>query len=108
MIGAVDQCNVEVNHRETERAMLERVDNALFDRGNVVARHYAAGDLVFEGKAGAARHRLDLEHHVAVLAVAARLLFMPAALGNAFADGLAIADARLTTLDGNAVTVAET
>ena len=59
-------------------------------------------------KARAARHRLDVEHDVAVLAVAAGLLLVPAALDDALADGFAVADARLAALDGDAVTVAET
>ena len=106
VIRAVDQRHVQVDHRKAERAVLERVDDAFLDGGNVVARHHAAGDLVLEGKARAARHRLDVEHDVAVLAVAARLLLVPAALHDAFADGLAVADARLAPLDGDAVAVA--
>ena len=72
--------------------MLERVDDALLDRRDVVARHHAAGDLVLELEAGAARQRLDLEHDVAELAVAAGLLLVAAALRDRLADGLAIAD----------------
>ena len=87
--------------------MLERVDDAFLDRRDVVARHHAAGDLVLEGEARAARHRLDVEHDVAVLAVAAGLLLVPAALDDAFADGLAVADGRLPPLDGDAEAVGE-
>ena len=107
MIRAVDQRNVEINHRETERAVLQRVDNSLLDRRDVIARHHPAGNLVLEGKTRPARHRLDFEHDVAVLAVTARLLLMTAALRNAFADGFAVADTWLPTLNGNAVTIAE-
>jgi hypothetical protein len=45
-----------------------------------------------ELEAGAARHRLDLEHDVAELAVAAGLLLVAAALGDGLADGLQVAD----------------
>ena len=107
MVRAVDQRDVKIDHREAERAVLERVDDALLDRRDIVARHHAAGDLFLEGEARAARHRLDVEHDIAVLAVAARLLLVPAALDDAFADGLAVADARLTPLDGDAVAVAQ-
>ena len=44
-------------------------------------RHRAADDLFVELEAGAARHRLDVEHDVAELAVAAGLLLVAAALG---------------------------
>ena len=87
--------------------MLERVDDAFLDRRDIIARHHAAGDFVLEGKARAARHRLDVEHDVAVLAVTAGLFLVPAALHDAFADGLAIADARRAPLDGDAVAVAQ-
>ena len=75
--------------------MLEPVDDAFLDRGDVVARHHAAGDFLLEREARAARHRFDVEHDVAVLAVPAGLLLVPAALDDALADGLAVADARL-------------
>ena len=79
VIGAVDQRDREIDHREAERAVLERVDDALLDRRDVIARHHAAGDLLLELEAGAARQRLDLEHHVAELAVTAGLLLVAAA-----------------------------
>ena len=80
VIGAVDQRHRDVDHRKAERAVLERVDHALLDRRDVVARHHAAGDLLLEHEAGAARQRLDVEHDVAELAVAAGLLLVAAAL----------------------------
>src|SRR6185312_6850765 len=76
VVGAVDQRDLDVDHLKAERALLEGLDAALLDRGNVVARHHAAGDLVLELEARTARQRLDVEHHVAELAVAAGLLFM--------------------------------
>ena len=107
MIRAVDQRHGEIDHREAERSVRQRVDDAFLDGGNIIARHDAAGDLLLEGKARAARQRLDVEHDVAVLAVAARLLLVAAALDDAFADGLAVADARLAPLDGDAEAVAQ-
>ena len=95
VIGAVDQLHRDVDHREAERPVLERVDDALLHRRDVVARHHAALDLLGEGEARAARQRLDVEHDVAVLAVAARLLLVAAALQDPLLDGLAIADRRL-------------
>ena len=80
VIGAVDQRHRDIDHRKAERPVLECVDHAFLDRRDVVARHHAAGDLVLEREAGAARQRLDVEHDVAELAVAARLLLVPAAL----------------------------
>src|SRR6185437_15022920 len=92
---------------EAERAVLERVDHAFLDRRDIIARHHAAGDLVFEREARAARHRLDVEHDIAVLAVAAGLFLVAAALLHALANGLAVTDRRLAPLDGDAVTVGE-
>ncbi len=53
-------------------------------------RHHAAGDLVVEPEAAAARQRLDVEHHVAELAVPARLLLVPAAHLDALLDRLLV------------------
>jgi len=39
----------------------------LLDRRNVIARNHAAGDLLLEREAGAARKRLDVEHASAEL-----------------------------------------
>ena len=54
-----------------------------------------------EGEALAARQRLDLDHHVAELAVAAGLLLVPAARRRGQLDRLAIADLRLGRLDAD-------
>ena len=94
VIRAVDQRHRQVDHLEAERSVLERIDDAFLDRRNVIARHYAAGDLVLELESGAARQRLDLEHHVAELAVAAGLLLVAAALLDRLLDRLPVADAR--------------
>src|SRR5207247_2378241 len=71
-------------------------------------RHHPAGDLLGERETGAARQRLDVEHHVAELAVAARLLLVPAALHDRLADGLAISDLRRAALDRDAETIGKT
>ena len=81
--------------------------HALLHRRDVIARHHAAGDPVLELEAGAARQRLDLQHRVAELAVAAGLLLVPAAHGDRFADGFAIADRRRPRRDRNRIAVAE-
>src|SRR5262249_41574736 len=65
-----------------------------------VARHHAALDLVREGKAGAARQRLDVEHDVAELAMTTRLLLVAAALDDGFADGFPITDGWRPPYDG--------
>ncbi len=76
-------------------------------RGDVVARHHAALDLVNEFEALVARQRFDVEHHVAVLAVATRLFLVTAALDDALLDGFAIADGGLVRRDHHAVAVGE-
>src|SRR5262249_17769259 len=83
-IRAVDKSNAEIDHGKAQRTVLERVDDALLDRGNVVSRPHTAGDPFLERKSRAARQRLDLEHDVTVLAVAAGLFLVPAALGDGF------------------------
>ena len=107
MIGAVDQLRRDVDHRKAEGAVLERVDDALLHRRNIIARHHAALDLLGEGEARAARQRFDVEHDVAVLAVAARLLLVATALHDALFDGLTIADRRLVADGGYAEAIGE-
>ena len=60
----------------------------LLHRADIVSWHRAADHLFVELEAAAAWHRLDLQHHVAELAMAAGLLFVPAALGDRFPDPL--------------------
>ena len=107
VIGAVRQRDVEVDDGEAERPAREAVDHALLHRADIVARHRAADDLFVEFEARAARHRLDLQHHVAELAMAAGLLLVAAALGDRFADGLLIADRRRLRFDVDAEAVLE-
>ena len=80
MIGAVGQVHRHIDHRKAQRTGLQIVAHAGLDRLDILLRHDAAGDRVGELEAAAARQRLDLEHHVAELAVAARLLLVAAAL----------------------------
>src|SRR6202451_3361539 len=103
VVRAVDQRHVQVDDRETERAVLERVDNAFLHRRNIVAGHDAAGDLVLERKSRTARHRFYIQYDVAVLTMATRLFFVTAALHDALTNGFAVTDARLATLDGDAI-----
>ena len=57
-------------------AVRERAADALFDGGDVLARHDAAHDGVGELESGAARQGFDLDPHVAELPVSARLLLV--------------------------------
>ena len=90
---------MHVNDGEAERPAHQGIDHAFLDRADVVARYRAADHLLRELEAGAARHRLDIEHDVAELAVAAGLFLVPAALGDPLADGLLIADRRRLRFD---------
>src|SRR5205807_9156532 len=63
--------------------------------------------LLLEHEAGAARHRLDVEHDIAELAVAARLLLVATALHDRLLDSLAVADGGPAPLDGDAETRSE-
>ena len=97
----------KIDDGEAERPAREAVDHALFHRADIVARHRAADHLFVEFEARAARHRLDLQHHVAELAMAAGLLLVAAALGDRFADGLLIADRGRLRFDVDAKAVLE-
>ena len=107
VIGAVGQRHLHIDDGKAERPAQQAVDHALFHRADIVARHRAADDLFVKLEAAAARQRLDLQHHVAELAVAAGLLLVPAALGDRFADGLLIADRRRLRFDVDAEAVAQ-
>jgi hypothetical protein len=106
VIGAVGQGDGDVDHRETERTSRQAVDHALFHRADIVARYRAADHFFGKLESLAARQRLDLQHHVAELAVAAGLLLVPAALADRFADGLLIADRRRMRFDVDAEAIA--
>ena len=99
---AVEQRHLDVDHGVAGvDARLERLADALVDRLDVFARDGAADDLVDELVARALLLRLELDHRVAVLALAACLPDVAAvALGGA-ADRLAIGDLRLADVGGN-------
>src|SRR4051794_37167620 len=101
MIRAVRQRDGEIDDREAERPLLDRVRHARFDRGDVLAWHHAARDLVLEGEALPARQGPDLDHRVAELTVAAGLLLVAAARGGSALDGLAVADLGLGGVDAD-------
>ena len=79
MVRAFRQVDRKVHHRKAKRAGLQIVAHAFFDRGDILFRHDPAGHRVSKGKSIAARQRLDFDHHVAKLAMPARLLFVAAA-----------------------------
>ncbi|MNL06522.1 hypothetical protein D3C87_1271590 [compost metagenome] len=97
MVRAEHQRRLDVHHRVAgQHASLQRLLDALVHRRDELARHHAALDGVDEGIAAALRHRLEVEHHVAVLAAPARLLDELAfhVLGRTL-DGLAVGHLRL-------------
>ena len=106
VVGAVRQRDVDVDDGKPSGPRAT-VDHALFDRADIVARYRTADDLFVEFKAGAARHWLDIQHHVAELAMATGLLLVPAALGNRFADRFQIADRGWLRFDVDAEAVLE-
>src|ERR1700760_2483708 len=90
MERAIDQRDADIDDRKAERPALQVIDNALLHRRNELAWHDAALDLILKYKAGAARHRLDVDMHVAELAMTAGLALVTAMLADRFADCLAI------------------
>src|SRR5262249_21711385 len=94
VIRPINQCDRHVDDRKAKWPVLERVYDPLLHRGNVIARNDAAGNSVFELKPRPTRQRLDLQHNIAKLTVAARLLLVPPALGDRLAYSLAVPDRR--------------
>ncbi len=97
MVAAEDERRLHVHHRVAgEHAVLQRLADPGLDRLDVFPGNHAADDLVLEDEARARLGRLQRDHHVAVLALAARL---PDELAldvlDLLADGLAEGDLRL-------------
>jgi hypothetical protein len=79
VVGAVEDGDLEVDDGVAgEIAARGRLDDALFDGGDEIARDCAAEDFVGEFESGSARLRLHADFAVAELAVAAGLLFVAA------------------------------
>ena len=95
MVGAVLQRHGHVDDRKAERPAVERVLHAGFDRGEVLARHGAAMHRLGKGKAVASPARFHVDDDIAELAVAARLLLVPAADRDRVLDRFAVGDERL-------------
>ena len=83
---AVGQFHRNIDHREAQRPAHQKILHPMFDGGNILLRHDAAGDGIGELETGAARQRFDLDMHITELAVAARLLFVAGMLGYVLAD----------------------
>ena len=102
MIAAVQQGSLHADHRVTgQHAVLSRLTDALLNCGEEVLRHAAAEHILSKLDA-LALHRLELNPHIAELAVAAGLLFVAALCLAALADGLAVGHARGLQRDLNA------
>ena len=102
MIAAVQQGGFQANHGVPgQNAMLGCLTHTLFHSGEEVLRH-AAAEHVFGKLNVLTRNGLELDPHIAKLAVAAGLLLV-AALGlAALADGFAVGHARNFKRDLNA------
>ncbi len=100
VVLAVEAGDLHVDDGEAERAaVLLGLDDALFDRGDEVARDHAADDRVDELVAAAAFLRLDPQPRHRELTVPAALLLQPAlGLGGA-ADRLPVRDVHFVGLD---------
>ena len=107
VIRSVDQRDRDIDHRKTERTFFHRVADTRLDRRYPLFGDDAAGDPVFEAEAFAARQRTNLDDAIAILAVTARLFFVTAALGRAFADRFLVGDARRLGIDRDAVPAVE-
>ena len=55
MVGAVEQRRLDIDHREAERPLHQRVAHAIFDGAEILPWHHAAMDLLVELHARAAR-----------------------------------------------------
>src|SRR5690349_17999069 len=104
MVAAVDESHRAIDHREPKRALVHRFAHTFLDGRYPLLGNGAAVDLLLEHEALAARQRLDLDDHVAELAMTARLLLVAAVLPDRFADGFAITDGWRVRLHLDAVT----
>ena len=91
VILAVDELNLDVDHRETgDHARAHHAVEALFDARDIFLRHRAADDLGFELVALARLVRLDHDRHFGELTGTAGLLLVGVfdfgALGDAFTE----------------------
>jgi hypothetical protein len=99
VVAAVDERHAHALHRRTgEVAVLQRLLDALVDRGTETLRDDATDDLVDELVPDAFLHRLDLDVAVAELAAAAGLLLVPAVGAGLALDRLDVRHARLVQL----------
>src|SRR6187455_1675035 len=76
VIGAVDQGHRDIDDREAQRTLHRCIPYACLDRGDPLLGHDSARDLLLELEALAARQGPHLDHGVAELAMAARLLLV--------------------------------
>src|SRR5574343_570677 len=92
VVGTEGQRDLHVHHREAgQHTAVECFDHALFHRRDVLARHYTTLDFVQELETLAGFVGLQAEHHVAVLALAARLAHELAVhIGHRLAHGFAV------------------
>ena len=102
--GAVGQRHRDVDHAAAERTFLHRIAHAVLDGRNPLFGNDPAGNPVFEYEALTTRQRAQFDDDVAVLAMAARLLLVPPALGSALAHRLADGEGRLTGFHREAIT----
>ena len=99
MIRAVHQGGFHADQREAgQHALLGAVHETFFDRREEVLRHRAAEHGLFKNEAFAIP-RLELDPHVAELAVTAGLFLVAALHLDLLADGLAVGDTRGRVFD---------
>ena len=102
MIGAVVHCNTHIDHGVTgKHAVLHGLLDALVDGRDEAARDVATNDLVHELVA-VAGVGLDAQPAVAKLSGTAGLLLVTALGGRNATDGLAVGDAQLDRMGGDA------
>src|SRR5581483_10880260 len=95
VIGAVDQGDAYVDHREADQhARGQNRLQALLDAGDVLLRHRATDDLGLEVEALARRVRMYVELDAGELAGAAGLFLVRIVLDDGAGDGFAIGDLR--------------
>ena len=106
MILAVHQCHLHINHGVARNeAALKRLAHTFFNAWNILARHYAANDLVLEdeGLFSSCRQRLNLQPNISKLPVPTTLPLVASVRTSLLADRLAVGDARIAYLQINAI-----
>jgi len=97
VIRAIDQCNLEIRHREaSQRTTFSSFKDTLLDRRNIFLRNRPTANLVLKDNSGAILEGFEVDYHVTELTVTTCLLAVAIAeVADGLGDCFTISDAGL-------------